>query len=58
MHEDITIYSNTAANFRVVLSGGTGPFTINYTRNGESQASVQNYSSGADIFTGVLTTGT
>lgn len=58
LHEDMTVYSNTAANFRVVLSGGTGPFTINYTRNGEQQASVQDYSSGADIFTGVLTTGT
>ncbi|HPY66820.1 MAG TPA: DUF4082 domain-containing protein [Bacteroidales bacterium] len=58
LYDDMTIYNNTAANFRVVLSGGTGPFTINYTRNGEPQASVQNYSSGADIFTGVLTTGT
>jgi hypothetical protein len=58
LHENMTIYSNTAANFRVILSGGTGPFTINYIRNGQPQAQVQNYSGGADIFTGVLTSGT
>jgi hypothetical protein len=58
LHSDITIYENTSTYFNVVLTGGTSPFTINYTRNGTTQVHVTNYLSGTDIYTGVLTSGT
>lgn len=54
LNSDITIYENTSTNFNVVLTGGTAPYTINYTRNGTPQSVVTNYQSGADIYTGIL----
>jgi hypothetical protein len=58
LHDNITIYNNTSTNFNIVISGGTPPYTINYTRNGIAQATINNYFSGTDISTGVLSTGT
>jgi hypothetical protein len=57
LHDNMSIESNTAANFNVVVSGGTAPYTISYTRNGSAQAVISDYTSGANISTGVLTTG-
>ena len=52
-----TIDNNTSANFNIVITGGTSPFTANFTRNGVAQPAVNNYVSGSNISTGVLTTG-
>jgi hypothetical protein len=58
LHDDITIYNNTSTNFNVVISGGTSPYTINYTRNGVAQPTINNYVSGTNISTGILPLGT
>ena len=58
LHDNITIDNNTSANFNVAVTGGTSPFTINYTRNGVAQTAITNYISGTNISTGTLTTGT
>ncbi|HOT16726.1 MAG TPA: hypothetical protein PLB07_03640, partial [Bacteroidales bacterium] len=57
LHDDISICNNTGTNFNIVLSGGASPYTINYTRNGTPQAQLNNYASGTNVPTGVLTTG-
>jgi uncharacterized protein GlcG (DUF336 family) len=57
LHDNITISNNTSTNFNVVVTGGTSPFSFNYTKNGTAQAAVNNYSSGANVSTGTLTTG-
>ena len=57
LHDNISIGNNTSTNFNVVISGGTSPFTINYTRNAVAQSAITNYFSGTNISTGVLTTG-
>ena len=57
LHDDVTIYSGTTTNISVTLTGGTAPFTINYSRNGVPQDPVTGYHSGAGISTGNLTTG-
>ena len=57
LHDNISIDDNTSANFNVVITGGTSPFTVNYSRNGEPQPTINNYASGTNISTGVLTTG-
>jgi regulation of enolase protein 1 (concanavalin A-like superfamily) len=58
LHDNITIGNNTSTNFNVVITGGTAPYIVNYTRNGAAQSPVSNYTSGASISTGVLITGT
>ncbi len=57
LHDNITINNNSSTNFNVAITGGTSPFTVNYTLNGSAQAAVINYTSGANISTGTLTTG-
>ena len=57
LHDNITINNNSSTNINVVISGGTSPYAINYSRNGSAQSAINNYSSGAYISTGVLTTG-
>lgn len=57
LHDDIAIYNNTSTNFNVTISGGSSPYTINYTRNGTAQTPVSNCLSGNNISTGMLTTG-
>lgn len=57
LHDNISIYKNTSANFSVSITGGTPPYKINYSKDGVAQASIEGYSSGADIPTGLLTTG-
>lgn len=54
LNSNITIYENSSTYFNVVLTGGTAPYTINYTRNGTPQSAVTNYLSGTDIYTGIL----
>ncbi len=58
LHDDISICNNTSTSFNIVLSAGTSPYTINYTRNGTAQPQLNNYVSGTNVPTGVLTTGT
>jgi hypothetical protein len=57
LHDNITIYQNTSTYLNAVISGGTPPYTITYTRDGITQTPVLNYVSGTDIFTGVLASG-
>jgi hypothetical protein len=57
LHDDISICNNTAANFNIILSGGTSPYTINYTRNGVAQPQLSGYVSGTNVSTGILSTG-
>jgi hypothetical protein len=55
---NIEIYENTSTFLKVLLTGGTPPYTIEYTRNNISQSPVTNYLSGTDIYTGILPVGT
>lgn len=57
LHDNISIENNTSTTISIAISGGTPPYTINYTRNGVAQDPVVNYTSGSDISTGILTTG-
>ena len=57
LHDDISICNNSSASFNIVLSGGASPYTINYTRNGNPQTQLNNYITGTNIATGILTTG-
>lgn len=57
LHDNISIYNNTSTNLNVVISGGTPPYSIEFTRNGFIQPIITNYTSGTDIYTGVLATG-
>jgi hypothetical protein len=57
LNQNITIDNNTSATFHFSISGGTSPYTIEYTLNGIMQPSKRNYNSGDDISTGILTTG-
>lgn len=50
-------FNNTSTNLKVMISGGISPYTINYTRDGVAQDPIQNYISGTDIPTGVLSDG-
>lgn len=55
--ENITIDNNTSATFNFSISGGTSPYIVDYTLNGIEQSPIGNYTSGASISTGILTTG-
>ena len=57
LHDDAQIESGTSTTFNVVVTGGTAPYTVNYTRNGSVQAALTGYVSGSPVSTGVLTTG-
>ena len=53
-HDDASICNNTATNINVVATGGTSPYTVNYTKNGVAQAAWNNYVSGTNMGTGLL----
>jgi hypothetical protein len=57
LNDNITIFDNTATDFRVIISGGLPPYVIAFERNGIAQPSITGYSNGDDISTGILTTG-
>ncbi|MBN2613905.1 MAG: DUF4082 domain-containing protein, partial [Bacteroidales bacterium] len=57
LYDNLSVPNNTSTYFNVVISGGTAPYTINYTRNGVPQTTLINYFSGTSIATGVLSTG-
>ncbi len=57
LNSNASICNGTATNFNVAITGGTSPYTINYTRNGVAQTAITNYTSGTNISTGVLSTG-
>ncbi|GEM_PF-817410 len=57
LHDSKSIANNTSTDFNIVISGGTSPYTINYSRNGTGQTPLTNYTGGSSISTGVLTTG-
>jgi hypothetical protein len=58
LYDNKTIYENTSSTFKVSVSGGAPPYTINYTINGIEQPAITGYKSGDDRTTGVLTAGT
>ena len=58
LHDDKSICNNTATNFNIVMTGGTSPYTVNYTRNGVARPALNNYVSGTNVTTGILATGT
>jgi hypothetical protein len=58
LHDNATIFNQTTTEFNVTLSGGTPPYTINYSRNGIAQLPINNYTSGTSISSGILSTGT
>lgn len=57
LQSSISIYENTSTNLSVDITGGTPPYTVEYTRNETSSFTISNYQSGADINTGLLTAG-
>ena len=57
-HDDASICNNTATNINVVMTGGTSPYTVNYTKNGVAQAAWNNYVSGTNVSTGLLVANT
>ena len=57
LHNDISICNNTATNFNIGMTGGTSPYTVNYTRNGVARPALNNYVSGTNVTTGILVTG-
>lgn len=56
-HDNISIENNTSTNFNVVITKGTTPFTVNYTRKEVAQSAFTNCTSGINISTVALTTG-
>jgi len=57
LNSDASICNNSSTNFMVAITGGTSPYTVNYTRNGVAQTAITNYISGSNISTGNLSTG-
>jgi len=57
LHDDLTIDNNSAANFNIIISGGSSLYTVNYTLNGIPQSPINGYSSGENISTGLLNSG-
>jgi hypothetical protein len=57
LNDDITIFENTSTSFNILISGGTPPYRIEFSRNDILQTPILNYESGTEIFTGVLTSG-
>jgi hypothetical protein len=57
LRDNMYIANNTSTYFNINITGGTTPYTINYTINGQPQATLNNYLRGSSIATGVLTTG-
>lgn len=53
-NSSMEIYENSSTYLNVVLTGGTPPYTINYSRDGVAQTALTNYTSGTGIFTGLL----
>ena len=54
LHDDASICNNSSTNINVVMTGGTSPFTVNYTKNGVPQGAWNNYISGTNVNTGLL----
>lgn len=57
LHDNITIFNNTATNISIGITGGSAPYTINYQRNGIPQPPLTGYIPGTGITTGVLSAG-
>ena len=58
LHDDASICNNTATTFFITLSGGTSPYTINYTKNGVAQPALNNYVNNTPVNTGLLAANT
>lgn len=54
----ITIYENTSTNFSIGITGGTPPYTVEYTRNNIPQTAITGYHGGSEVNTGPLAAGT
>lgn len=57
LQNDITIFENSSTNLKIDISGGTPPYTLEYSRNEEPQSIIQNYRSGSEVNTSLLDTG-
>ena len=53
LHDDAQIEGGTSTTFNIVVTGGTAPYTVNYTRNGSVQSALTGYVSGSPVSTGV-----
>ena len=58
LHDNASICNNTATNINVAMSGGTSPFTVNYTKNAIAQAPWVGYVSSTNMTTGALVANT
>ena len=54
LHDNASICNNTSTTFFITLSGGTSPYTINYTKNGVAQPALNNYVNNTPVNTGNL----
>jgi hypothetical protein len=54
LHDDASICINSSTTFNIVMSAGTSPYTVNYTKNGVAQPALNNYVSGTTVNTGPL----
>ncbi len=54
LYDNASICSGATTNFNIAMTGGTSPYTVNYTKNGVAQAPLVNYISGTNISTGPL----
>jgi hypothetical protein len=58
LYENITISPNSSTYFRISISGGTAPYTVNYSKNDIAQTALTGYESNVHISTGPLATNT
>lgn len=57
LNSNASICNGTSTTFNITLTGGTPPYTVNYTRNGVAQTQLTGYTSGTAVSTGNLSTG-
>ncbi len=58
LHDNASICNNASTTFFITLSGGSSPYTINYTKNGVAQPALNNYVNNTPVNTGNLAVNT